>query len=148
MKLLVQGSLTCLVKETLGYIKLSSKDQFEKNIFNSEIKSQICKHQIDHCYPIIAIQLLTQAACSTHTVESILVEITQWSQRGAETAEGPFTEEVGLAWLQQQQASLEVHINLPQLLQTPIGSSTHEHRSSHHEVIQTREASKGRRQIM
>lgn len=102
-----------------------------------------------NCYPIIAIiQHLTHTVCSTPTVESILIEITQRSQRGAEPAEGLLTEEVGLAWLQQQRASLEVHIHLTQLLQTPIGPSTHEHWSSHYQVIQTREASKGRRQIM
>lgn len=78
----------------------------------------------------------------TPTVESILVEIPQWSQRGAEAAEGLLTQEVGLGWLQQQRASLEVNIHLPQLLQTPTEPSTHEHWSSHHQVIQTGEANK------
>ncbi len=99
-------------------------------------------------YPIIGIvsQHLTHTVCSTPTVEAILIEITQRSQRGAEPAEGLLTEKVGLAWLQQQRASLEVHVHLTQLLQTAIGPSTHEHWSSYHQVIQTREAS--RRQII
>ncbi len=85
--------------------------------------------------------------CCTPTVEPVLVEITQRSQRGAEPAKGLLTQEVGPAWLQHQRGSLEVHIHLPQLLKTTVGPSTHEHGSSHHQVVQTEEASKGGRQI-
>lgn len=117
--------LSCMTKKassnagTLGYIRF--------NRFNRYINNK------------------THTGCSTRTIESILVEITQRSQRGAEPAEGLLTEEVGLAWLQQQRASLEVHVHLTQLLQTPIGPSTHEHWSSHHQVIQTRQISKARK---
>lgn len=85
---------------------------------------------------------------STPTIKAVLVEIAQRSQRGAEPAEGLLTEEVGLAGLQQQRSPLEVHVHLTQLLQTPVGTPTHEHGRSHHQVIQTGAANEGRGQIM
>ena len=72
---------------------------------------------------------------SRPTVESVLVEITERSQRGAEAAESLLTNQ--MARLQHQRASLQVNIHLSQLLQTTIGPSTHEHRSAHYQVIQT-----------
>lgn len=113
------------------------------------IKDKICKIKIT----VIAILHLTRYVSATHcivsvtlTVESILVEVTQGSQRGAKPAECLRTKEVGLAGLQQQRAPLEVYIHLTQLLQTPIGPSTHKHWSPHHQIIQTGGAGKSKRQ--
>lgn len=80
------------------------------------------------------------------TLKSILVEVTQRSQRGAEPAVGLLTQQVGLTRLQQQRAPLKVHVDLTQLLQTAAGSVTHEHGSPYQEVIQTGESNKHRRQ--
>lgn len=73
------------------------------------------------------------------TVEAVLVEVTQWRHRSAKAAKRFLPEQVALTELQLQGASLEVHVDFAQFLQTPIGPSTHEHRGSHHQVVQTGE---------
>lgn len=88
------------------------------------------------------------AVSSKGTVKSILVEITQRSQRGAEPSVSLFTHQVGLARLQQQRAPLKVHVDFTQLLQTAAGSLTHEHRSPDQEVIQTKDLNKHRGQMV
>lgn len=82
------------------------------------------------------------------TVESILVEVPQRSQRGAKPAVSLLAHQVGLTGLQQQRAPLKVHVDLTQLLQTAAGSLTHEHRSPHQEVIQAGDLNKNRRQMV
>lgn len=88
------------------------------------------------------------AGSCAHTVEAVLVEITQRSQRGAKPAVSLFTHQVGLTGLQHQRAPLEVHVHFTQLLQTAAGPMTHEHRSSHQEVIQTGGVNRHRRQVV